>query len=128
MKGYQKWIDDAETVTFRSAGAPFECHYYCNMRTNKEIFCALVQVRAENITYDYRVLAHKLKELTLLRRKPSSVRLQNFIDYQNFQILYQNILEQTGTEPKMTNRYLKDVSSLLPLVSAFREKNLKRYI
>ena len=43
--------------------------------------------------------------------------------------LVQNILEeQTGTESKMRIRYLKDVSSLLALVSAVREKNLDRHL
>ena len=44
-------------------------------------------------------------------------------------MLCQNILEeQTGTESKMTIRYLKDVSSLLGLVFAVRKKNLERHL
>ena len=35
IKGYQKWVVDAETVAFGSAGAAAEgCHYYRNMRIN----------------------------------------------------------------------------------------------
>ena len=105
------------------------CHYYRNMRINKEIFCALVQFRAKNITNDYQDLARELKEeLILLGRKPSPQNLQNVIGNQNFQILCKNISEeQSGTESKMTIRYLKDVSSLLPLVNshALREKKPK---
>ena len=67
--------------------------------------------------------------MNLLGWKPSPEKRQNIIDNQNFQILCQNILEeQTGTESKMTIRYLKDVSSLLALVSALREKNLERHL
>ena len=99
------------------------------MRINKEIFCALVQFRAKNITNDYQDLARELKEeLILLGRKPSPQNLQNVIGNQNFQILCKNISEeQSGTESKMTIRYLKDVSSLLPLVNshALREKKPK---
>ena len=55
--------------------------------------------------------------------------MQNVIDNQNFEILCQNILEeQTGTESKMTIRYLKDVSSLLALVFAVCKKNLERHL
>ena len=61
--------------------------------------------------------------MILLGCKSSPENLQNVIDNQNFQILCQNILEeQTGTESKMTVRYVKDVSSLLALISAVREK------
>ena len=85
------------------------------------------QFRTEDITNDYQDLAHELKEkLILLGWKSSSEKLQNVIDNQKFQILCQNILEQqTGTESKMAIRYLKDVSSLLALVSAVRGKNLE---
>ena len=61
--------------------------------------------------------------MILLGCKSSPENLENVIDNQNFQILCQNILEeQTGTESKMTVRYVKDVSSLLALISAVREK------
>ena len=94
IKSYQKWVVD--TVAFGSAGATVEGrHYYRNIRINKEIFCALVQFRAEHKPNGYQDLAHKLKgELILLGRKASPENLQNVIDNQNFQILCQSILEE----------------------------------
>ena len=131
IKGYQKWVVAAKTVAFGSAGAAVDGrYYYCKMRINKEIFCALVQFRTKNITNDYEDLASEInEELILLGRKPSRENLQTVVDNQHFQILCQNILEgQTGTESKMTIRYLKDVSSLLALVSAVRQENLDRHL
>ena len=131
IKGYQQWVVDAKTIAFGSAAGAIEGrHYYRNMRINKEIFCALVQYRVEEITNDYKDLDPSLKEeLFILNRHPSYENLQNVICHQKFKILCQNILkEETGSESKMTVRYLKDVSSLLALVSAVREKNLERHL
>ena len=129
IKSYKKLVVYAETVALGPAGAAVEVRrYYRNMRINKEIFCALVHFRATNIMNDYQDLAHGLKEeLILLGRQPSPENLQNVIE--NAQILCKNLLEeQTGTESKMTIRYLRDISSLLALVSAVREKNLERHL
>ena len=94
IKGYQKWVVDA--VAFGSAGTAVEGrHYCCNIRINKEIFCTLVQFSAKNKPNGYQDLAYKLKgELILLGWKASPENLQNVIDNQNFQILYQSILEE----------------------------------
>ena len=86
IKGYQKWVVDAETVAFGSAGAAVEGrHYDLIMRIKKKIFCALVQFKAENIANNYQDLTHELKEeLILLGRKTSPENLQNVIDNQTF--------------------------------------------
>ena len=131
IKGYQQWVIDAKTIAFGSAPAAIEGrHYYRNMRVNKEIFCALVQYRVENITNNYKDFDHNLKELfNSLSNSPSSENLSNVTQHEQFQYLFQNILkEETGSESKMTIRFLKDVSSLLALVSAVREKNFERHL
>ena len=70
IKGYQNWLGNADTLAFGSVGASFKGHHCVrNMRINKEIFSALVQFRAENITNDYQDLAHEQRELKSLISK-----------------------------------------------------------
>ena len=49
--GYQKRLIHAKTIAPGSSDAAVERrYYYRNMRINKEIFCALVQYRVEELT------------------------------------------------------------------------------
>ena len=97
--------------------------YYRNMRIYKEIFCALAQYRVEELTNGYNDMDMELKLLFLnLRRKPT---VENFklIRSNNDFFFFGKILNNLhGTESKSTVCFLRDVSTLLAMVSAVREE------
>ena len=70
------------------------------------------------------------KELfRLLKSFPCKENLEAILNKKEFNDLYDNImLEQNGTESKMTIAYLKDVSSLLALVAAVRDCNFELHL
>ena len=100
------------------------------MRIHKEMFCALVQFRVESLTSNYDTMDAKLKELFLkLKSDPSSQNLDEILHNPEFESLSEEILKTTeGTESEMTIAYLKDVSSMLALVSAVRDNNLELHL
>ena len=54
IRGYQEWVIDAKAIAPSLSDAVLEGrYYYRNMRINKEIFCALVQHRVEELTNDF---------------------------------------------------------------------------
>ena len=64
LRGYQRWVIDAKTVSSGSSDASLEGrHHYRNMRINNEIFSALVQYRVEELTNDYNHMNIELKSL-----------------------------------------------------------------
>ena len=72
----------------------------------------------------------ELKSLFLnLRRKPTAENLNLILSNNEFQNLFAKILNNShGTESKMTVCFLRDISTLLAMVSAVREKNFERHL
>ena len=79
---------DAKTIAPGSSNAAVEGrHYYRNMTINKEMFCALVQYRVEELTNDYNDMHMELKSLFLnLRRKPTAENLNLILSNNEFKI------------------------------------------
>ncbi len=130
-KGYKSWWVDAGTIAEGSASRAEEGgHYYRNMRLHKETFCALVQFRVEKITSNYEAIDTQLIEaFQELRLSPNPTNLDNVIENEHFTQIYLAVVKPNdGTESRMTTEYLRDVSSLLALVSAVREGNLERHL
>ena len=130
-KGYQSWWVDAGTIAFGSSENAFNGgHYYRNMRLHKESFNALVQFRAEKITSGFSEIDPNLKlKLQQLSSAPSPEAMEDVMVCPALELLVQKIVQvEDGTESRMTISYLRDVSLLLALVSAVREKYLSRHM
>ena len=71
----------------------------------------------------------ELKNLfTCLTQNPGLGKIDVIIKTKTLNVLFSKIMDDTvGTEAKMDIRFIKNVSSLLALVSAVRENNSERH-
>jgi hypothetical protein len=103
------------------------------MRLHKESLNVLVQFRAEKITSGFSEIDPNLK---LKLQQLSSAPCPEAMEYVKYvmvcpalELLVQKIVQvEDGTESRMTISYLRDISLLLALVSAVREKDLSRHM
>ena len=129
--GYKSWWIDAGVI---ASGSPEKAaegnHHHMSMRLHKETFNALIQFRAENLTSNCTMMnVELLSQLQSLQRQPNSENLKVIIDSNSFTQLFEQIITTCeGTESRMTIAYLRDVSSLLALVSAVREADFEQHL
>ena len=122
---------EADVIAKGSSDQAFEGrHCYRCLRVHKESFDALVQLRVESLTNNYKSISPDLLNcLKKLRQCPSAESLESVIECPDFDGLYCNVLAHSeGTEEHLTIKYLRDVSLLLALVSAVREGNFERHL
>ena len=120
-KGYKSWWTDAGVIAMGSVDKAAEGgHYHRNIRLHKECFCALVQFRVESLTAKYTDIDAGLIALfQYLKHNPSPSLNKEVVENAKFLELLNSIISSVdGTQSKMSIEYLKDVSSLLTLVSA----------
>ena len=130
-RGMQQWCVDADIIAKGSAEQAFGGrHYYRCMRIHKECFDALVQFRIEQITKQNTKIVADLKEnIKILRQNPSKESLNQVLCHDSFSALVSDVLSfKDGTEGHFTIMYLKDVSTMLAMISAVREGNICRHI
>ncbi len=128
-KGYPEWFADAHSLSIGAAQKAFSGgHYNKGVAMMKELFDALVQYETEIITENYQAIDQDLLEsLKLLRWNPSFESLDRIVGMEAFKTLFSKLTDASeDTENQMTVSFLKDVSSLLMLVSAARERDLER--
>ena len=126
---FKDWFIDAGTIAAGSADKAVNgMHYYRHMRLQKESFDALVQYRVDEIANVCCEIDQELVEKLCLRRDPSPQSLQAILSMEAFQRLSNEIVSPSGPQAKMTIEYLKDVSSLLALVSSLREGDIERLL
>ena len=66
---------------------------------------------------------------TCLTQNPSLEKIDVILKTEALNVLFSKIMDDTvGTEAKMDIRFIKNVSSLLALVSAVRENNFERHL
>ena len=84
----------------------------------------------EGLTNDYNNMDMELKSLFFnLRRKPTVENLNLTLSNNEFQNFLRKILNNfDGTESNMTVCFLRDVSTLLAMVSTVRQKNLEQHL
>ena len=114
---------DSEVIAPGSAEQGFkERHYFWSMRLHKEAFAAIVQTKVELLSENFEnidpVLLSKLIEL---RKSPSPALVEEIMKLDSFKDINQHIVSATYTESQMTVKYLKDMSTMLAIVSAVRE-------
>ena len=99
------------------------------MRLLKESFDALIQYRTEKPTDNYSTVGDTLKEgLQTLRKEPSHEKLEVLLSIKEFQKLCSDITSVKGGQDGMTVAYLRDVSAVLALVAAVREKDIALHL
>ena len=99
------------------------------MRVLKESFDALVQHHIEGLTNDYMDMHQSLlSELVNLRKSPSPETLHNVVNSTEFNDTFLELFATIGQHASMTVAYLKDMSSLLALVSSVREGDIDRHL
>ena len=65
---------------------------------------------------------------TCLTQNPGLEKIDVIIKNEALNVLFSEIMDDTvGTEAKMDTRFIKNVSSLLALISAVRENNFERH-
>ena len=96
------------------------------MRLHKEGFGALVQRRVENITSKFELIHSDLvSNFSELRQRPSTKSVTNMKEYKE---RVTAVLSTTRTRSQMVVNYLKDVSTILAVVSAIRAWNITQHL
>ena len=130
-KGFRNWCVDANATAEGSADQAFECRrYFRFIRIHKELFDALIQYRFESIEQNNSGISKDLySNLVKLRKTPSPLTLENVLKSKSFDMLVTDILQyKERSDGNLTVEYLKDVSTLLALVSAVREGCIERHL
>ena len=60
--------------------------------------------------------------------RPSAATLAALIDHSDVLNIFQQLLSSTGTQAEMTVQYVRDVSSMLCLISSVRENFIERHL
>ena len=128
--GYKDRFVDAGTISAGSVDQAFSGkHYYRCMRILKESFNALIQYRAERLSNNYSTIPVELREsLENLREKPSPETLEEVAGQNAFEEIFEELTSARSPQQSMTVAYLRDISSLLALVSAVREGDFERHL
>ena len=129
--GLDKWISGAGTTKTASAAekAVQGRHYNTATRVYKEMFDAIVRIRTEDITDNYRLIDPELKDKMVgLRKNISSESVNDIIQDEKFHFLSKNITATSSTQSQMTVLLLKDISLLLSFTAAAREANIDLHL
>ena len=126
----QDWFVDYGIITAGSASQAFEGRHYCrSMRLHKERFHALVQRRVEDITNKFELMhLDLLSNLSELRERPSSKALECVTNMKEYKVLVTAVLSTTGTRSQMVVNYLKNVSTMLAIVSTVQTANITQHL
>ena len=127
--GYKEWFVDSGTISPGSVDNAFSGnHYYRCMRLLEEAFDALVQFRTEKITNQYKNIDNDLKVALIYLCAYPSPESVGVMSNDLFRSLADVILSSKGFQDCMVVAFLRDVTSLLPLVSSVREGDIERHL
>ena len=99
------------------------------MRLHKEGSDALVQKTVEVITNKFELtLPDLFNNLSEPRQRPSSKDLEHDTNMKKYKELVNAVLSTTGTRSQMLVNYLKDVSTLLAIVSTVQTGNITQHL
>ena len=128
--GLKDWFVDTGTIAAGSVSQAFEGRqYYRSMRLHKEGSDALVQKTVEVITNKFELtLPDLFNNLSEPRQRPSSKDLEHVTNMKKCKELVNAVLSTTGTRSQMLVNYLKDVSTLLAIVSVVQTGNITQHL
>ena len=118
------------TISAGSVSEAFEGRlYYRSMCLHKDGFDALVHRGVEDITNKSELIhPDLLRNPSKLRQRPSSKALEYVTNMKEYKELVTTILSTTETRSQMVVNYLKDVSSMLVIISAVRTGNITQHL
>ena len=93
------------------------------------MFDAIVQMRVEDITNNYRLIDSGLQEkLVNLRKNITAENANIIIQDEEFHVLSKNITATSGSQSQMTVLLLKDISLFLSFIVAAREADIDLHL
>ena len=105
-----------------------EIYYFQSMRLHKEALGAIVQTNVGSITEKVENIGAVVwRELIELLKLPSPALVGEILKLEALIDIKQDIVSTTSTESRVTVKYLKDMSTMLAVVSAVRfpaERNI----
>ena len=126
-KGFRKWFIDAGIIAEGSADMALKGRrYYRNMRLLKKSFSVLVQYRVGNFSNNYKNLGEEFQPR--LENISNETSIDEVISCNEFNDIYNNIVQTYGTESVTTVSYLHDVSSLLALLRSVRVSDFELHM
>lgn len=127
--GFSDWWVDAGAIAEKSAPQAHEGrHYARSLRLHKQSFEALLRhrIRSENM---HEKLDMEMREvIARLRHNPSAENLDVLLGKPKFKELCSSLMKAEGTQAAMMIEYLKDVSAMLCLIEAVREKSIETHL
>lgn len=121
---------DAGAIAESSSVQAVERHHYFHaIHLHKHSFEALLRLRIKK-TGDVSLFGEEVRHyLEKLQCNPSPSQLENFMSNPEFQNLSSELMSSSGNmQSDMIIGYLKDVSEMLALISAIREKSIERHM
>ena len=123
--GMQDWWSDANAIAEGSVDQAIEGRNYDRgIRLHKQTFCALVRWRLKSIAPNDEELKNSIGKL---RAETNGKNLSTLMELESFKVLCKDLLcvPGEGTQSKMMLEYMRDVSKMLALVYAVREKSIE---
>ena len=122
--GLQQWWVDAGAIREGSVCKAIEGrHYYRGIKLHKQSFNALMRCKIDR---HLPVEESMKKAIANLRLKTNASNLQVLFQLDVFQEFCQGLLVgSSGTQSQMMLQYIKDVSGMLALIYAVREKSIE---
>ena len=127
--GFKDWWVDAGAIAEGSVAQAIEGrHYYRSVRLHKQSFEALIRyrMRKNNISTNFDLSMKKA--IASLRLNPCGESFDSLLHLPGLNDIYSLLTSAEGTQAKMIMEYLVDVSAMLSLVSAVREKCIDRHL
>ena len=95
---------------------------------HKQSFEALLRYRIRKLKAKDALQEEMKLCIANLMRQPSPENLAALIQQPDFQDLFKAVLHSTGTQANMITEYIRDVSSMLCLISSVRENSIERHL
>ena len=124
--GDKSWFLDSGIIAHGSADQGFErMHYFQFMLLHKETFIgAIDRTKVESSTENFENVGAVSSKLIELRKSPSPALIKEILKLEACKVIKQHVVSTPVTESQMPIKYLKDVSTVLAVISAVREDGL----
>ena len=122
------WVDGGAIAEVSVAQALEHSHYARSVRLHKQSFEALLRHRIKSEDVSDKLGQETRQTISKLRDNLCGANLQSLLDLPRFKDICSSPLKSEGTQGKMMVEYLKDVSAMLCLITAVREKSIETHL
>ena len=127
--GFKDWWVDAGAIADGSVAQAYEGHHYArSVRLHKQSFEALLRHRMNSKSVGTKMDANMREVIAKLKNNPNSENLKSLLRLSGFKDICSSLMQSEGTQAKMMVDYLKDVSAMLCLIVAVREKSIEMHM